>query len=275
MAEDNSLRHRSSIDRETQGLRFFADMKMKWILLRGLTRESRHWMGFPEAMAAAMPGAELVLLDLPGAGTENGVDSPLSIAETTDHVRAKFRRKRASGAEVPVGVIGFSLGGMVAMDWAHRYSGDFHRVVLLNASAGNLSPWHKRMRFDVLPRVAKALAARTRVDQEREILGITTRLVPDLDGMARTWAGFMESQPVTRLTFVRQLAAAIRYRAPGALPMPTLVLSSARDGLVHSECSRRLAEHFEAEHRIHPTAGHDLAIDDPAWTARAIADWCR
>ena len=39
-----------------------------WVLLRGLTREHEHWGQFPAELAQAMPGARVVMPDLPGAG---------------------------------------------------------------------------------------------------------------------------------------------------------------------------------------------------------------
>ena len=39
-----------------------------WILLRGLARESGHWGAFTAQFARAMPGCEVLALDLPGNG---------------------------------------------------------------------------------------------------------------------------------------------------------------------------------------------------------------
>ena len=40
-----------------------------WIFLRGLTRESGHWGTFTAQFEKAMPGCEVVALDLPGNGS--------------------------------------------------------------------------------------------------------------------------------------------------------------------------------------------------------------
>jgi predicted alpha/beta hydrolase family esterase len=51
------------------------------------------------------------------------------------------------------------------------------------------------------------------------------------------------------------------------------VLVSAADGLVDPRCSQRLAQAWGAPMRKHPTAGHDLPLDDGAWVAREVAAW--
>jgi hypothetical protein len=36
-----------------------------------------------------------------------------------------------------------------------------------------------------------------------------------------------------------------------------------------------MAEAWRLEMITHPTAGHDLALDDPDWLAREIGNWAR
>jgi hypothetical protein len=38
-----------------------------------------------------------------------------------------------------------------------------------------------------------------------------------------------------------------------------------QDVLVSPQCSATLAHRWQVELRIHPDAGHDLPLDDPAW----------
>ena len=73
---------------------------------------------------------------------------------------------------------------------------------------------------------------------------------------------------------VRQLWAAARFSTPREAPrLPLLVLVSAADGLVDPRCSQRLALAWGAELRTHPTAGHDLPLDDGAWVVREVGAW--
>ena len=58
-----------------------------WILLRGWTREKRHWEDFPEHLSAFVPGADVRAIDLPGAGQKHALKTPSSIARIVQEVR--------------------------------------------------------------------------------------------------------------------------------------------------------------------------------------------
>jgi pimeloyl-ACP methyl ester carboxylesterase len=54
---------------------------------------------------------------------------------------------------------------------------------------------------------------------------------------------------------------------------PVLVLHSAGDRMVAPSCSKRIAAALRARLAVHPSAGHDLTLDDPAWCAAQIDAW--
>lgn len=64
-----------------------------WILLRGLTRESRHWGDFPELLRAEITGARVIALDLPGNGDLNAMTSPATILDMASLCRAQLARQ--------------------------------------------------------------------------------------------------------------------------------------------------------------------------------------
>ena len=89
---------------------------MRWLLLRGLIREQRHWLDFPERFAALVHGPDAtptrpVLLDLPGFGSENDALVPPTVAGFVDDLRARLHR--IVPADEPCGIFAVSLGGMV------------------------------------------------------------------------------------------------------------------------------------------------------------------
>src|SRR5438552_440235 len=98
-------------------------MRERWLLLRGLAREQRHWGRFrPELSARLPPGAEIHCLDLPGTGTEHLRGSPANIAAIAEDVRERWLGLRGEG---PWGLLAVSLGGMVAMEWCAAHPADF------------------------------------------------------------------------------------------------------------------------------------------------------
>ncbi|MBN3851279.1 alpha/beta fold hydrolase, partial [Paraburkholderia sp. Ac-20342] len=134
-----------------------------WILLRGLTRETRHWGHLPDALRehlsqtashssgealrdAACP--RLLLLDLPGNGEFADRRAPATVAGMVAFVRQAALQ---TGAPGPYSVLAMSLGGMVATDWAQRYPEDIERLVLINTSMRPFSRPHERLRPSAWP----------------------------------------------------------------------------------------------------------------------------
>ena len=79
---------------------------------------------------------------------------------------------------------------------------------------------------------------------------------------------------MTRRNALRQLLAAMRFRAPRHKPeVPLLILASASDRLVDPRCSQRLAAGWHSTLIMHPDAGHDLPLDDARWVATHIHGW--
>jgi pimeloyl-ACP methyl ester carboxylesterase len=82
------------------------------------------------------------------------------------------------------------------------------------------------------------------------------------------------ARPISRANALRQLLSAARFHAPALAPeVPLLVLASRQDALVDPRCSRRVAELWRADFAEHPTAGHDLPLDDGPWVAQQISRW--
>lgn len=241
-----------------------------WLLLRGLTREARHWGAFPEVLARKLD-AQVTTLDLPGAGTENQRAAPTTIPATTDDLRDRFVAQR-TGAEA-WGLLAVSMGGMVALDWCHRHGADFSRLVLINSSAGNVSPPHHRLRLAMVPSLVRTLRTEDRVLRERRVLEMTTNGAAPIDATAEAWARFAEERPLGRGVVYRQLYAALRFRAPERIGVPLLVLASARDRFTDPRCSQKIAARYGAPIELHPSAGHDLPLEDPAWITERIGGW--
>lgn len=245
---------------------------MHWLLLRGLSREQRHWGAFPAAFERHNPGARVHFLDLPGAGTEHDRPSPTSIEAIMEDLRLRWLKLREEN-EGPWGLLAMSLGGMVAMAWADVHPEDFERVVLSGTSASNLSAADKRFRFGIVPSIARAMVERDPVHREEIILGAVTNQLPDASTVAAEWASYQADRPVARGTVIRQLLAASRFEAPKRLDVPVLVVTGTADRMVDPSCTRLLASQLGARFDLCEGAGHELALDDPEWLAGRVASW--
>lgn len=247
-----------------------------WLLLRGLVRERRHWGDFPERLGAR--GGPVVTLDLPGVGTERHRPSPTSIAGIVEDLRARWILTRtaleAGGESGAIGgwrLFAPSLGGMIALAWAERHPEDFAGVAVCNTSARDLAGVFDRFSTTAVATVARALVSAGEA-REAHILG----LVSNTDhgrALAPTFAGFAAEAPIGTDVLARQLWAASRATAPRALATPLFVLCSEGDRLCAPVNSRVLAERLGAPLAVHPTAGHDLPLDDPEWVVERLVAW--
>lgn len=241
-----------------------------WVLLRGLTRESRHWGAFPEALRQACGDFGICAIDLPGNGRLNQQASPLDVAGMAEHCRAQLRER---GLVPPFYLLAMSLGAMVAVAWAHRYPEEIAGAVLINTSLRPFSPFHRRLQPRSYLALLRLLIDHDPDHRERTILRLTSSQ-PERPEIVAEWAGYARQNPVSSFNAWRQLLAAASYRAPAVQPRPPLlILASTHDRLVDPHCSRVLASRWKAAFAEHPAAGHDLPLDDPGWVARQVGIW--
>jgi len=249
-----------------------AEPAATWLLLRGLTRETAHWGGFVAALAQALPQARVIALDLPGNGQLHTLRSPADIAAMVAWCRAELARR---GLQEPVHVLAMSLGAMVAAEWAAQAPQELAGGVLINTSLRPFSPFYRRLRPRNYLRLLRLLlgGAAPRV-WEQAILAMTSNRPAERAGVLPAWTATRLQHPVRAANALRQLLAAARYRARAQAPaVSLLLLGSEQDRLVDVRCTLALAQHWGSALRLHPWAGHDLPLDDPAWVVAQIRAW--
>jgi len=240
------------------------------VLLHGFTGSSAAWGDLP-ARGHDVTGRSWVPIDLPGHGGPGGVadasaDSPDLLGSVT--------RRVADAAQGVFDLVGYSMGGRLALHVADRLSGRVRRMVLESASPGLAS--------------ARDRALRSRADE-------TWARTLEEDGLA-AFVEAWERQPVLRASSRRStevterirkvrlghraehLAAALRGLGTGALPslwhrlsalpQPTLLLAGAEDRKFVDIAERMHALLPRARVEVVPEAGHAVHLDRPdAWLA--------
>ncbi|WP_430455008.1 alpha/beta fold hydrolase [Rheinheimera sp.] len=227
------------------------------VLLRGLAREQAHWGDFP-ARLAQQSARPVWCQDLPGMGQFHQEQSPADMTRLAELMLPRLRRQHPG----PWHLVAMSLGAMLAVQLAALAPQQVASLVLINTSAGTLTPFYQRLRWQQYPKVLSAFFAPVS-QRERLILQLTShRWQPQQLLQA---VDIARHRPVQRLNVLRQLMAASRFSLPAKPQCPMLLLSGGADQLVDPICSQRLAEYWQVQHRQHPHAGHDVVLDAPDW----------
>ena len=240
-------------------------MHHPWILLRGLTREAAHWGSFVEAFEHALPGARVVVQDLPGNGLLHRAVSPATVRGMVDAFR----------------VLAMSLGAMVATEWARVAPEELVGCVLINTSLRPFSPFSQRLRPARYLQVLRCVAPwSSPLTIEKTVLRMTSNLDHARGAVVEDWVALRRQRPVSASNALRQVVAAARYTAPVAAPLVPvsdspriLLLASQNDGLVSCQCSQAIARAWGVPLRMHPSAGHDRPLDDAQWVIGQVRSW--
>lgn len=243
-----------------------------WILLRGLARESAHWGDFIPQLQAAFPNDQITLLDLPGTGCFHLKTSPCAISAITDQVRSQAQDLGL--LHQPVTILALSLGAMVAWAWLQRYPEDICGAVLINTSFADLSPFYQRLRWQSYKDFLALAITRNVYSRELRLLQLVSNRRDQDKSLALAWETIQNERPISLSNSLRQIIAAASYRPGDSKPKrPVLLLNGQGDRLVAPECSEAIQKQWQLELCRHPSAGHDLTLDDGAWVLMQLKNW--
>jgi pimeloyl-ACP methyl ester carboxylesterase len=243
-----------------------------WILLRGLARESAHWGDFIPLLQATFPDAKFTLLDLPGTGRFHRESSPSSIKAITETVRCHALANNF--LKQPATILALSLGAMVAWEWMLSYPGEICGAALINTSLADLSPFYQRLRWQSYPKFIALTATTDLRNREKEILQLVSNFRAQDQQVIDVWQKIQTDRPVSIKNCFRQIVAAATYRPGNTKPhQSVLLLNGQCDHLVSANCSERIHKKWQLQLRSHPSAGHDLTLDDGDWVALQLNDW--
>jgi len=236
-------------------------MQKQWVLVRGIMSEAFHWWDFLPQLQAHFPHDQFHTADILGNGRLFAHSTPLSVQKNLQALREQVP---TAGKKI---LVGFSLGGMLSLEWAHHHPEEVAAVVLINCSLNN-SAFYKRITPYALKHIFKSALQRDMSRREHMILEMTTSGVPKerLEEIAKHWGPRGLEYPVKPINFLWQilLASQIKQR-PQPPKAPVLILSSGKDLVVHPDCSKKIAETWDLPLVRHEQAGHDLTLNDPQW----------
>lgn len=242
----------------------------EWVLIRGMMSEPFHWWDFLPQLQQAFPQHHFHLPHVQGTGPTGLKLTSQSVDENLKYLRQQIK----SSTRQPRILLGFSLGGMLALEWAYRHPEEVDAVVLINCSL-NGSRFYHRMTPFAFKHIFKMSREKNPLRRDEMSLEMTTNLPPErIRELAPHWSKRSEEFPVSPLNFFTQLALGTRISLrPQPPAAPVLILSSGKDRVVHPQCSQDIARAWKMPLHVHEEAGHDLTLYDPQWVVEKLKAW--
>ena len=233
-----------------------------WVFLRGLTRGNIHWGSFEEIFKRINPDAQIEFMEIPGNGFLSDEKSPTNVKILINILREK---NKFSQKNMPFNICGISLGGMVALKWAELYPHEINSVSLINSSLRQYSSFYERLLPNNYAKMLWALFYSSSSEQEKLILKITSNNFEVNKKHLEAFSAFSKLHKVSKKNFARQLLLASSIQIKSLPDLPIKIISAKFDRLVSSKCSAKIVKGLGGKSYIHPTAGHDLPLDEPEW----------
>ena len=237
------------------------------VLLHGWAMHSGLWGPLPAALAARF---RVHAVDLPGHGHSAPV-TPFTLDAVTAAVAAAI-----PATEGPLTVVGWSLGGTVALHWARIAPARVRRLVLVATTPCFVArdDWPQAMAAETLARFGDELAVSYRLTLQRFL---SLQLAGGADGRAtlaalrRELFARGEPAPAALAAALAVLGATdLRAALPG-IAQPALVVAGERDTLTPAAAGAALAAALpSARCVVIPGAGHVPFLSHPAEFARAV-----
>ncbi len=243
------------------------------LLLAGL---GNHRLGWYKQLAVFGPEYRTIALDPRDTGDSDPVTQPYRIADLADDAAALLQALGAAKSHI----VGISMGGMVALEFAIRHAELVDRLVLVSTSARSLI--YALLSPRRLPRILPIFLSHSEMEPgEQKVWLLSLLMAP----------GYPESHPeemqkiaeigrcerITKEAFSRQVRACMRHNVSkrlGEIHATTLVIHGEEDpGFVVKygiNLSRRIPG---ARLIVYPNTGHVVIIERAEEFNRDVLDF--
>ena len=233
------------------------------VLAHGFTQTARSWDISASALRVALPGAEIVSVDMPGHGAARDVRADLW--ESAQHL------VDVGGESI---YVGYSMGGRVALHAALAHGAQVQGLVLIGATAGIQNPGERATRRAADERLA------THIEEVGVAQFIDEWLAnPLFAGLTPDSA----QRADRRRNHASGLAASLRLTGTGTqdtlwrrldeITVPTLVIAGELDDKFTALGQQLVAAIPSSTMEIVEGAGHSVHLERPEATAKLIASW--
>lgn len=241
------------------------------VLLRGLGRTVRHWLGYDEELAKKF---KVVTLDLRGVGkttlAHGWTHSLFDLADDVAEVLTAAKIEKAH-------ILGVSLGGMVTLAMGIKHPERCKSLIAVNTSIAR----QRTLRMSIPGMLGLAQGALFRDGRLHKILA--KAMVGGATDARRTaeiaakYAEIAAEDGMNAATVIRQLVAVVRFDVQKKLAtcaVPTLIVYGTDDAFVPNVNSKKIAGHLPNARLVAVAGGgHELTLDKSAELTQLVEDW--
>ena len=242
------------------------------VLIRGLGRWSVHWHGWDHMLSKT---CKVITFDSKGLGLTTSPMRPWhTLNEIADDIAIILRHERVDSAHI----VGTSLGGMVAAEFALKYPEMTQSLSVIAASIGRSG--HMRISIRAAKLILSAPFRKGAIYQElAELLTSPATDQKIRDTLAREWRAEDEKTKQPILTVLSQLIAVLRFQhwerlseikcaSQVVVGNDDLFVPRGNSLFIHSRLPG--SKLLEIAH-----AGHEPHIDQPELMTKIISEFVR
>lgn len=236
------------------------------VLIEGLGVATWSWERQVPALAQHF---RTIVYDNRGVGKSGKPAGPYTIGQMADDLAALLDALKLERAHV----IGASMGGMIAQEFALRYPARVARLVLVSTTAGG--PTHVPMSAETLGRFLTPAAPGREGIRERLRLAVTDSFLAT--SYAERMIDLRLADPQPLAAFQAQSAAGVVFNRSGTVSeirVPTLIVHGSDDVLVPVANARYLADRIpQSRLLVYDGLGHQFFVESAERFNRDIIEF--
>jgi 3-oxoadipate enol-lactonase len=237
------------------------------LLVNGVGDDLEGWAMQVDPLVAA--GLRVITFDNRGVGRSSLPPGPYSSREMAADTKALADALGLSAFHL----VGVSLGGLIAQEYALAYPSDLRSVVLANTYARPDA--YTRAAFDVWGQVAEAGGMPLMMRQQAPWVFSPAFYEAHPDQLA-TMLAEMERSPQPAWAFSAQIASLLTHDCAdrlGSLHTPALVIAADDDIIIRLSLSHRLFEKLPRGSWAIVPGGHAAFVENPEPWNRAVIEF--
>jgi pimeloyl-ACP methyl ester carboxylesterase len=228
------------------------------VLIRGLGSDLQAWALQVPALAKHF---RVITYDNRGAGRTSSPDKPYTVEGMADDLAALLGELKIEKANI----LGYSMGGMIAQEFALKYPGKVEKLILLATSAR--LDGYSRACIESFISIRRSNMSREQQVRAQAPFVYSAVLLDDVDRYERAIQANVNN-PYSQQdhAFIRQAEAVLAFDASGrsgGIKASTLVVTGADDVLLPPRNSESLGKLISGSKLVTLEGGHAGVIENP------------